>query len=80
MYQYLYLNNLILNKITFRGFFYGWLRFTSHRQGGHLETAPYLVSLVKDVELSKYTVPTGNRTPGCRVAVHYATAAPCKLH
>ena len=25
-----------------------------------------------DVELGKYAVPTGNRTPGRRVAVHYA--------
>ena len=40
----------------------------------------HLLSLAKDVELGKYTVPTRNRTPGCRVAVHYATAAPRKLH
>ena len=26
-----------------------------------------------DVKLGKYTVPTGNRTRGRRVAVHYAT-------
>ena len=32
------------------------------------------------MKLGKYTVPTGNRTPGRRVAVHYATAAPRKLH
>ena len=55
------------------------LCFTSLRKRGHLDT-PHLLSLVKDVKLSKYTVPTGNRTPGHRVAVHYATAAPCKLH
>ena len=41
---------------------------------------PYLLSLSKDVKLGKYTVPTGNRTPGLRVAVHYAIAAPRKLH
>ena len=47
---------------------------------GHLETPSPLLSLAKDMKLGKYTVPTGNRTPGHRVAVHYATAAPCKLH
>ena len=41
---------------------------------------PHLLSLAKDVKLGKYTVPIGNRTPGRRVAVHYATAAPRKLH
>ena len=56
-----------------------WLCFTSHRQRGHLETAPHLLSLAKDVKLGKYTVPTGNRTPGRRVTVHYATAALRKL-
>ena len=48
-------------------------------QRGHLETAPHLLSHEKDVKLGKYTVSTGNRTPGRRVAVHYATAAPRKL-
>ena len=33
---------------------------SSHRQRGHLETAPHLLSLAKDVKLDKYTVPTGN--------------------
>ena len=37
---------------------------------------PHLMSLAKDVELGFYTVPTGNRTLGRRVAVHYTTAAP----
>ena len=41
---------------------------------------PHLLSLAKDVELGKYTVSTGNRTPGRRVAVQYATDAPRKLH
>ena len=41
---------------------------------------PHLLSPAKDVKLGKYTVPTGNRTPGRRMAVHYATAAPRKLH
>ena len=36
--------------------------------------------IAKDVKLGKYTIPTGNRTPGRRVAVHYATTAPRKLH
>ena len=35
--------------------------------------------IAKDEKLGKYTVPTGNRTLGRRVAVHYATAAPRKL-
>ena len=41
---------------------------------------PHLLSPPKDVKLGKYTVLTGNRTPGRRVAVHYATAAPSKLY
>ena len=44
-----------------------WFYFTSHRQRRHLETAPHLLSLAKDVKLGKYTVHTGNRTPGLRV-------------
>ena len=43
------------------------------------ERYPHLLSLAKDAKLGKYTVPTGKRTPGRRVAVHYATAAPRKL-
>ena len=38
------------------------------------------MSLAKDVKLDKYTVPTGNWTPGRRMAVHYITAALRKLH
>ena len=53
-----------------------WLCLTSHRQRGHLETAPHLLYLAKDVELGVNTVPTGNRTPGRRVAVHYTTGTP----
>ena len=44
------------------------LCLTSLQQRGHLERAPHLLSLAKDVQLGKYTVPTGNRTR--RVAVH----------
>ena len=36
--------------------------------------------IYKDVKLGKYTVPIENRTPGRRVAVHYATAAPWKSY
>ena len=36
----------------------GCLCLTSHRQRGHLEKAPHLLSLAKDVKLDKYTVPT----------------------
>ena len=41
---------------------------------------PHLLSIAMDVKLGFYTVPTGNRTPGRRVAVHYNTAAPRQLH
>ena len=60
----------------------GWLIFTSHRQQGHLETAPppHLLSLTKEVKLGFYTVPTRNRTPGRRVTVNYTTSAPRQLH
>ena len=51
------------------------LCFTFLQQRGHLETASNLLFLAKDVKIGKYTVPTGNRTPGRRVAVHYASAA-----
>ena len=54
----------------------GWFCFTSHRQRGHLEMAPHLLSLAKDVKLG---FNTGNRTPGRRVAVHYTTTAPRHL-
>ena len=57
-----------------------WLCLTSHRQRGHLETAPHLLSLAKDVKLGFYTVATGNRTLGRCMAVHYTTAAPRQLH
>ena len=36
--------------------------------------------LAKEVKLGFYTIPTGNRTPCCRMAVHYTTAAPRQLH
>ena len=41
---------------------------------------PHLLSVAKDAKLGKYTVPTGNRTPDRRMAVHYATAAPRKYY
>ena len=41
--------------------------------------APHLLSLAKDVKLSFYTLPTGNRTLARCVAVHYTTAAPRQL-
>ena len=44
------------------------------------DSYPFFLSLTKDVKLGKYTVPIGNRTPGRRVAVHYATAAPRQLN
>ena len=42
----------------------GW----SFRDGTHI-----YCPIAKDVRLGFYTVPTGNRTPGRRVAVHYTT-------
>ena len=45
-----------------------------------MEFTPHLVSLAKDVKLDKYTVPTGDWTPGRRMAVHYVIAALRKLH
>ena len=56
-------------------FWYLCLCFTLLQQRGHLETAPPFT-----VPCEGRAVPTGNRTPGHRVAVHYATAAPRKLH
>ena len=41
---------------------------------------PILQSLAKDMKPSLYTVPTGNRTLGRCMAVHYTTAAPFQLH
>ena len=59
----------------------GWLVvFYAPRQRSHIETAPHLLSLAKDVKLGLYTIPTGNRTPGNRVAFHYATTAPHQRH
>ena len=51
----------------------GWLCFTSHRQRRHLD-------LANDVKLVSYTVPTGNRTPDRRMAVHDTAAVPRQLH
>ena len=75
-------SNLLLNNLllSINNCLLVCLCFTSLQQRCHLETAPHLLCLAKDVKLAKYTVPTGNRTPGCRVAVHYATAVPRKLH
>ena len=44
------------------------------------DDTPIYCPFSKDVKLGKYTVPTGDRTSDRRVAVHYATAAPRKLH
>ena len=61
--------NIIDFWITF-----GWLCFTSHRQRGHIETAPHLLSLAKDVEflsLPQY-VPTN-----VKLAIACATSLSC---
>ena len=56
-----------------------YLCFTSLQQRGHLETSsPFTVPCEKNVKLGKYTVPTGNRSPGRHVEVHHATAVPRK--
>ena len=59
--------------------YFGWLCFTSHLQRGQLETTPHLLSLGKDMKLGFFTIPTGNLTLGCRVAVHYTTSASGQL-
>ena len=41
-----------------------------------LRRHPHLLSLAKDMKLDFYTFPTGNQTPGRRVAVHYTNTAP----
>ena len=66
--------------IYFTIYWFGLFGLTSHRHQGRLETLPYLLSLVKDVELGFYTVPTRYRTLGRYVEVHYTTAAPRQLH
>ena len=48
----------------------GWLCFMSHQQQGHLEKKPSFTVPCMDVKLGKYTIPTGDRTPARRVAVH----------
>ena len=57
-----------------------WLGFTSHQQRCHLETAPPFTVPCKGREVRFLHVPTGNRTPGRRMVVHYSTAAPRQLH
>ena len=57
----------------------GWLCLMSHRQPGHLDTAPPFTVPCEGHEAHFYTVPIENRTLGCRVAVHYTTAAPSQL-
>ena len=67
-------------RLHTQGWLVGWFCFTSHRQLGHLEMAPPLTVHCEDVKLGFYIVPTGNRTPGRRVVVHYTTAAQGQLH
>ena len=54
----------------------GWLCCTSHRQRGHLETAlPFTVPWegreARFYIIGFYTVPTGNQTPGRRMAAQF---------
>ena len=58
----------------------GWLCFTSYRQRGYLEKVPPFTVPCESMWICFYTVPTRNRNPGRRMAVHYTTAAPRKLH
>ena len=71
------INNFIRSQIMFVCLFVFNVPSTarSFRDG-----TPIYSPLRKDVKLDKYTVPTGNRTPGRRMAVHYVTAEPRKLH
>ena len=54
----------------------GWLCFTSHRQQGHLETAPPFIVPCEGHEGHFLTVTTGNRTPSCGSPLHYRCASP----
>ena len=56
-----------------------WLFYVPSTGRSFRDGTPHLLSLVKDVKLGFYTVPTGNRTPGRRMAVHYTTTAPHQL-
>ena len=58
----------------------GSMCFTSHRQRVHLETAPPLTVPCEGSEARFYTIPSGNRTPGRRMAAHYTTTALRQLH
>ena len=69
-------------RYTLYGYFFLWLvvfyvQSTARSFG---DGTPHLLSLVKDVKLGFYTVPTCNRTPDRRVAVHHTTAAPRQFH
>ena len=72
-----------LFKLVYLIYTVSWLCLTSHRQRGHVEMRPHLLSLAKDVKLGFYSIPTGNRTTG-RCAwlrgSHHTTAAPHQLH
>ena len=69
------LNNI---GVTYR--LVSWLCLPSHQERGHLETAPQFTVSCKGREARFFTAPTGNRTPGRCVAVHYGTNAPRKFH
>ena len=58
----------------------GWLCLTSHRQRGHLETAPLFNVPCEGREARILHRPHRESNPGRRVAVHYVTAAPRQLH
>ena len=64
-----------------RSIYFGWLVGCVLRpidSKSFRDSTPHLLSLAKEVKLGFCTVPTGNRTPGHREAVHYTTAAPCQ--
>ena len=60
----------LLNMLKGNFLLVGWLCFTSHRQLGHLETAPPFTVPCEGHKRKFYTIPTRNRTLGRHVAVH----------
>ena len=56
------------------------LAFTSHQQRGHSQTAPPFTVPCEGHEAWFLLHFNRESNPGCRVAIHYTTAAPHQLH
>ena len=57
----------------------GWLYLMSHRQRGHLETAPPFIVPCEEHEAQYLHRSHQESNPGRCMAVHYTTAAPRQL-